>query len=108
MVLGHALALGAAMVLAAGSRLTAQSISVEQVSCFKFADNQVVHATTAGEPGGLDRGASSTAAATSRSSVRNTPGKVMLRAAQPVGMITRKNLRLAAVRPFDAAQARLP
>lgn len=44
--------LSTALVLAAGSRLTAQSISVEQVSCFKFADNQVVHATTAGEPGG--------------------------------------------------------
>src|SRR5258708_23113694 len=42
----------ALLVLAAGTRLAAQSISVEQVSCFKSADNQVVRATTAGEPGG--------------------------------------------------------
>src|ERR1700704_1075004 len=40
------------LVLAAGSRLAAQSIDVEQVSCFRFADNQVAHATTASEPGG--------------------------------------------------------
>lgn len=44
--------LGALLVLAAGTRLAAQSINVEQVSCFKSADNQVVRATTAGEPGG--------------------------------------------------------
>src|SRR6266852_4461107 len=30
----------------------APSITVQQVSCFRFADNQVVRATTLGEPGG--------------------------------------------------------
>src|SRR5260370_27049821 len=49
----------AAVFLAAGAiastaPLAAQSpsISVPQVSCFRFADNQVVRATTLGEPGG--------------------------------------------------------
>jgi len=32
--------------------LAAQSITVQPVSCFRFADNQVVRATTLGEPGG--------------------------------------------------------
>jgi len=30
----------------------AQSIKVDQAACFKFGDNQVVHASTAGEPAG--------------------------------------------------------
>jgi len=53
------LALAAALLAAAGAMaspapLAAQSpsIAVQQVSCFRFADNQVVRATTLGEPGG--------------------------------------------------------
>jgi hypothetical protein len=53
------LALAAAFLAAAGAiastaPLAAQSpsITVPQVSCFRFADNQVVRATTLGEPGG--------------------------------------------------------
>jgi len=42
------------LAAAAVAPLAAQSpaITVQQVSCFRFADNQVVRATTLGEPGG--------------------------------------------------------
>jgi hypothetical protein len=43
--------LTAVLVLAA-TRLQAQSITPEQVDCFRTADNQVVRATAAGEPAG--------------------------------------------------------
>jgi hypothetical protein len=48
---------GLATVIAVGAAggaapLAAQSITVQPVSCFRFADNQVVRATTLGEPGG--------------------------------------------------------
>ena len=53
------LALAAAVLAAAGAMASAAplaaqspSITVPQVSCFRFADNQVVRATTLGEPGG--------------------------------------------------------
>ncbi len=51
-----ALAAAALCLAAAGAwrPLAAQkpTITVQQVSCFRFADNQVVNATTLGEPGG--------------------------------------------------------
>jgi hypothetical protein len=53
------LALAAVCLAAAGAAATTAplaaqppSIAVQQVSCFRFADNQVVRATTLGEPGG--------------------------------------------------------
>jgi hypothetical protein len=55
----NALALAAAALLIAGGSLTlplaaaAQpAISVEQLQCFRVGDNQVLHASTRGEPGG--------------------------------------------------------
>lgn len=44
--------LAAAGLAGAALPLAAQSITIQPVSCFRFADNQVVHATTLGEPGG--------------------------------------------------------
>src|ERR1700719_4113234 len=46
--------LAAAGAMASTAPLAAQSpsITVPQVSCFRFADNQVLRATTLGEPGG--------------------------------------------------------
>ena len=43
-----------ALAAGAGGPLAAQgpTIAVEQLSCMRTADNQVVHAATAGEPGG--------------------------------------------------------
>jgi hypothetical protein len=42
----------AAVVVLAATRVEAQSITPEQVDCFRNADNQVVKATAAGEPAG--------------------------------------------------------
>jgi hypothetical protein len=44
--------LGTLQLVAAGRASAQASIAVEEVSCFRFGDNQVVHATASGEPPG--------------------------------------------------------